>query len=150
MVRMMLWIAGCTLLVAAVAAGCKKKDEGTGGTAAGQAGAPTGEQVGAPAGADSAGACLKKDELAGPSCDEQLGFPADQLAVVKDLCVSTAGARWIDGPCPRENATGACSKKDATSNTEFNNWYYADSSGLGTPEDVQKLCADNQLEFLAP
>ena len=146
MVHRTLGIVGCMVLLVALAGACGKKSEGgSGGAAQG-----TVQAAPAPTGGGNAGSCLKQDELAGPTCDEQVGFPADQLAMLNEMCTGTAGAQWIDGPCPRENTTGACSKKDAASKTEFNNWYYNDSVGLGTPEDVQKLCTENGLEFVGP
>ncbi len=140
-------VLGCAVLLALLAGGCGKKSEGGSGGAAPGAAQPAGQPAG---GGGTIGACVKQDELAGPTCDEHIGFPPDQLAMFKDGCSTTAGAKWVDGPCPRDKASGACSKKDAASGTSFDNWYYADSVGVGTPDDVKKLCADNGLEFIAP
>jgi hypothetical protein len=90
------------------------------------------------------GHCLTKDAVAGDKCTEYEGYAAGDLATLKTTC----GAQWGDGACSRTDATGGCKKTEA--GTAYTDWYYKNSAGLGTSAEVEQLCKDNSLEYVAP
>jgi hypothetical protein len=72
-------------------------------------------------------------------CLEASGGTAQDLASNRQQCM-TQGNTFASEPCPRDGALGGCRETLAGSSLALTTWYYADSSGLQTSDDIRMLC----------
>lgn len=55
---------------------------------------------------------------------------------------------FVDGPCSREQALGAC--QISSGGTTLATWYYEDPDGVLSAERVRTMCAGIHATYLAP
>jgi len=72
-------------------------------------------------------------------CLEVSGGTAQDQASARQQCMGQ-GNTFAEAPCPREAALGGCREMVAGASLAVTTWYYADSSGLGTSDDIRMLC----------
>ena len=80
-------------------------------------------------------------------CLEVSGGTAQDQASARQQCMAQ-GNTFAATPCPREGALGGCRETVVGASLAVTTWYYQDSSGLGTSDDIRMLC--EQLASVAP
>jgi hypothetical protein len=89
-------------------------------------------------------------------CEEGSASMSSQLQQACNASASTlppdagvgVGMTFMNGPCSHVGALGGC--QIVSSGTTIAIWYYQDSSGLSTSDDIKTLCAGIRANFLAP
>jgi hypothetical protein len=89
-------------------------------------------------------------------CEEGSASVSTQLQQACNASASTLppdagagmGMTFTNGPCSHVGALGGC--QIVSSGTAIAIWYYQDSSGLSTSDDIKTMCAGIGATFLAP
>jgi hypothetical protein len=136
--KRLVWIASWTMLAGLALSACDGSSSGGGVMAS----------CTVAQGAGSGGTtkvCQEGTASARQQIEQSCKESAAQLAPDGSSGISVT---FVDGPCSREQALGAC--QISSGGTTLATWYYEDPDGVLSAEGVRTMCAGIHATYLAP